>query len=352
MSKEETKYADIKQRDEYIKSVEKFVAGFGAKVENSRRNRTIDKEALRKQFIDMLGYPLNCYEGYKKEAVKIKTEPLEDKDGGNMIMTRYQLEIMPDFWFSGVLYEPEDTGESAGKNALVIAQHGGGGTPELIGSLEHDSANYNHMVKRVIRKGITVFAPQLLIWDPAYFGNAGYNRTNTDQQLRQLGGSIAALEIFCIMRSIDYFTGLDHIDENRVGMMGLSYGGMYTLYTAAADTRIKAALSSCWCGDRLEKIWAEQNTIWTDWMFFDQYNICACEEIGSLILPRKLYVEIGKGDPLMTPENAEPYLRRLAEYAEKENCADSLKTKVFDGVHEVDRSDDGINFFVGNLLNI
>jgi dienelactone hydrolase len=206
-----------------------------------------------------------------------------------------------------------------------------------------DSANYNHMVKRVIRKGITVFAPQLLLWSADIYGNAGYDRAKTDQRLKQFGGSITALEVFCIMRSTDYFAGLDNIDENRIGMIGLSYGGMYTLYTAAADVRIKAALSSCWFGERLDNLW-------TDWKYFNQLNIFSDEEVGSLVFPRKLYVEIGKYDETFSPEKAEPYLRRLEEYAQKENCSDSLKTKIFEGAHELDKANDGIKFFIENLI--
>ena len=349
MSEISEKYKNIKQRDEYIKSIEKFIDDSKIKADNNRKVKTADKENLRKQYIDTLGYPLNCYEKFKQEEM-VKTEPLEtdenNEDSENMTITRYQLEVMPGFWFSGILYEPkersEDKEDKNERNALVIAQHGGAGTSEIVGSLVLDSANYNHMVKRVIRKGITVFAPQLLLWAPEIYGNEGYNRVNIDQKLKQLGGSITALEIFCIMRSIDYFAGLDCIDDSRIGMVGLSYGGMYTLYTAAADVRIKVALSSCWFGERLDHVR-------TDWFYFNQYNAFVDEEVGSLILPRKLYVEIGKSDGAFPPEKAEPYLTGLTEYAKIEGCADSLKIKVFDGGHELDKADDGIKFFIENL---
>jgi dienelactone hydrolase len=329
-------YKNIRQRDEYCKSIERLIDKLNARAENFRRT-SIEKETLRKQFVDTLGYPLNCYGQFRQTAVKAKTEPLMEDEA--MIATRYQLEVMEDFWFSGILYEPKE--KSSGKNALVIAQHGGDGSSEVVGSLVHDSANYNHMVKRVMRKGISVFAPQLLLWKTEIYGNEGYDRVAADQALKQYGGSITALEIFCIMRSIDYLCGI--YDENRIGMIGLSYGGMYTLYTAAADTRIKSALSSCWYGEGLKHLV-------TDWKYFNQLNIFSTGEVGSLVLPRKLYVELGTDDELFPPENAGPYSDKLKEYAKKENCPDSLKISIFNGGHELDKSDEGIKFFIDGLM--
>jgi dienelactone hydrolase len=338
----ENEFENLRQRDEYFGSMQKLLGDLKNRAENSRKSEFAkpgNKEKLRRQYIDMLGYPLNTYA--KEANINVKTEPLIAAGGEDMAMTRYQLEVMPGFWFYGILYEHKKRDKSK-KNALVIAQHGGGGTPELVGSLVFDSANYNHMVKRVISESVTVFAPQLLLWDAGNFGSEGYDRIETDKKLKQFGGSITGLEVYCIMRCIDYFAGLDNIDENRIGMVGLSYGGMYTVYAAAADTRIKVALSSCWFNDRLKHNWF-------DWVYFNQANLFFDAEVSSLILPRKLYIEIGKDDELFDPADAKADIIRLREYAENENCADSLVIKIFDGLHELDKSDDGINFFIGNL---
>lgn len=348
-------FENLKQRNEYVKSIENLLENlkFGSK-NNRLIKKNADRETLRKKYTDMLGYPLTCRKCgnnpvcYPKTEIAVKTEYLGEDE--NMIMTRCQLEIMPDFWFYGILYEPKDNSDNSDninkdskeKNALVIAQHGGGGSPEIVGSLVLDSANYNHMVKRIIRKGIKIFAPQLLLWDQEFYKGEKYDRLETDKKLKQYGGSITALEVYCIMRSIDYFAGLEDIDEKRIGMVGLSYGGMYALYAAAADTRIKVALSSCWYSDRLK-----YNR--DDWIYFNQANSFFDAEVGYLVLPRKLYVEIGTKDELFNPDDAKEDIKRLEKYAEDENCTDSLKIKIFDGLHELDKSDDGINFLLDNL---
>jgi hypothetical protein len=49
-------------------------------------------------------------------------------------------------------------------------------------------------------------------------------------------------------------------------------------------------------------------------------------------------------------DSAKPYLDKLTEYAARENCPNSLKINIFDGTHELDKSEGGINFFLNGLL--
>ncbi|MDR2202288.1 MAG: hypothetical protein LBP26_05965 [Clostridiales bacterium] len=332
-------YYNLPQRAEYVESVGRLIAerySLAAKKSAEYRSKR-GKEELRKEFCDMLGYPLNDPESFKS-GINAKTEPLGELNG--MVMTRYQLEVLPNFWFYGMLYEH---GESAGKNALIIAQHGGGGAPEYLDGVFTPTGNYNRMIPRVFRNGVTVFAPQLLLWGADFFGDAKkYDRHDADVKLKHLGGSIAALEVFCVMRSIEYFSARADIDESRVGMVGLSYGGQHTVYTAAADTRIKAALSSCWFNDRAEYPWP-------DWTHFNGANKFMDAEIASLILPRRLYIETAVRDELFPSADAEAEIARLKEYAAAENCADNLRYKAFDGLHELDPAPDGINFLLSAL---
>ncbi len=68
--------------------------------------------------------------------------------------------------------------------------------------------------------------------------------------MKQLGGSIAAFELACLARGSYYLVTRSEVDPERVGMLGLSYGGFFALYAAAADPRIGVTLSSCFFNDR------------------------------------------------------------------------------------------------------
>ena len=53
--------------------------------------------------------------------------------------------------------------------------------------------------------------------------------------------SIHGKDTWDTMRAIDYLQSLDVVDPDRIGMVGHSYGGHSTIFTAAVEPRIKAA---------------------------------------------------------------------------------------------------------------
>ncbi|MFR1983373.1 MAG: alpha/beta hydrolase family protein [Christensenellaceae bacterium] len=71
-----------------------------------------------------------------------------------------------------------------------------------------------------------------------------------NRRLIQQGGSITAFEVQCLKRMLDWWENDPATDTQRLGVIGLSYGGMYALHFGALDTRIYATYSSCWFSDR------------------------------------------------------------------------------------------------------
>ena len=56
-------------------------------------------------------------------------------------------------------------------------------------------------------------------------------------------------------RVLDALAGLDIVDEERLGVVGLSLGGYYAPRLAAADERVKACVCWCACFDVLEDVY-------------------------------------------------------------------------------------------------
>ena len=202
----------------------------------------------------MLGWPLTMTEDMDTPAATL--EPVAKEDLGTI--SRIWIETLPGVRTYGLYFRPKGKGPFP----LVVSQHGGGGTPELCSGLYGSSANYNDMTRRVWKRGLAVFAPQLLLWNAETY-KPEHDRLSMDRKLKQIGGSLAALELYRIRRSLDYFMTRREIDPNRIGMIGLSYGGFYTLFAAALDTRIRAAVSSCFFNNR--KMYD-----FPDWVWFDQ----------------------------------------------------------------------------------
>lgn len=123
-------------------------------------------EAFRRQIRQSLGWPLT----EKREDVPtVKREYVASDETTDIY--RMQMEIQPGLWMYGILF----LRRSEEALPLVISQHGGFGTPELCSSF-FDSANYHDMTRRILRRGVHVFCPQLFMWHAELFGNRPYDR--------------------------------------------------------------------------------------------------------------------------------------------------------------------------------
>ena len=181
-----------------------------------------------------------------------------------------------------------------------------------------------------------------MVWNSNshWYGNQ-YDRAQTDAKFRQLGGSITAFELYCIRGCLDYFIS-QGANENKLGVAGLSYGGMYALHLAAIDTRIKACYSSSWLCD-------SYTLPMPDWSYKNALNTFSVAETGALVCPRALVVGMGKNDDLFDYKNTQKEFESIKEYYTCWGCPDRLKLVVYDGGHEVNKNDEEMNFFFNSL---
>ena len=205
-----------------------------------------------------------------------------------------------------------------------------------------DYENYNDMTRRILRKGVHVFCPQLFIWKEPRFGSSPYDHLAMDHAFKYHGGSLVAVEIDGLQKWIDYLQTLPEILPEKIGMIGLSYGGFYTLHVTALDMRIKAALCSCFFNsDR------SPYTDFCDMRWFNSANVFKDAEVAGLICPRKLWLQFGDNDALFRYEWAEKELNQVREFYQDNR--ENLRFEVFSGVHEFGKEDAGIDFVVGAL---
>ena len=289
-------------------------------------------EDYRRQFVAMLGWPLTL--GDDEPAPRARLKFVAEDDLGKIY--RLRVEALPGLEAYGLLFLP-----SKGKPpyALAISQHGGGGTPEYCSSF-FDCWNYNHMSQRLRKRGLAVFAPQQLNW-AANFGPA-VDDGQIDLALKQIGGSVAALGVRMLQRSLDYLAARKDIDAERIGMIGLSWGAFYTLVAAAADTRIRVALPSGFFNNRKIYLYHESSWSGAAETFLDA-------EIAALVCPRALYIEVGKLDTLFAARHAAPEAAKVAKLYEQLGIANRFVYHEHKGGHELGLANDGINFLCKHL---
>ncbi len=331
-------------RKAYVDGLNTFIQKL-AEESTKKRDTFFPPEALpekleeyRQKYLDAFGIsriPVGNPETTKKEFVA------EDDICKIYRVTISVAGVIP---FYGILMIPHCVKKPA---PLVIAQHGGGGTPELCADF-HGKNNYSHMVQRLLARGAVVFAPQLLLWRtegaidtcPAY--EVPYQRPELDNELRRFGITLPGLQIASISRAIDWLITLPEADNTKIGMIGLSYGGFYTLYTMAADTRISAGYACSAFNDR-------DKYPWLDMVSPDSGNTFRDAEVAALCAPRKLYVSIGKEDDVFDYRYALPEGKRAQAYFTAMGASDNFVFDVWEGGHTVKSTDEGYDFLFEGL---
>jgi len=272
----------------------------------------------RDAFRSMLGWPLD-------EAIGVpETEcVLISEDGGGRIY-RVSQTLLGVARTYGLLFLPAGTG----RHPLVIAQHGGKGSPELAAGLGAiGSANYNRLIQGLRERGVAVFAQQLLVWDDGQ--EPQFNQYALDREFRHLGGSRVAFDLCQLQGSFNWLLEHPEIDRERIGMAGLSYGGFYTLAFTALEPRIRVAVASCFMNDRFRYDW--EDLVWTGsaLRFLDS-------EIARLVCPRPLFLEAGETDEVFGVEGFFAPSEEVASCYAALGLGDRLERRTHPGGHEYD----------------
>lgn len=335
----ETIEKDTKYRQDYVEGIQFFLQKKKSEADRQRKSfinpqtYTEASEMYRNRLIDMLGFPLR-----EEKEIPVLQEKIFVATDKNVNIYRYQFTLLGDLKLYGLYFEQRKRPKD---KPFIIGLHGGHGTPELVSSIHGNSANYNHLIRRMTDRGANVFIPQLLLWDKQSYGGE-YNREHIDGKLRQLGGSITALEIYCLQRELDYFIEIEKVNKDRIAVAGLSYGGMYAVHLAAVDLRIKACYSCSWVNDSFVHSWA-------DWSYLNAQYTFTAAEIVAMIAPRVLVVAMGNADELFDYKLTEKcceYVRGYYEYLQK---SELFKSIIFEGVHELDKGEEELDFLFKHL---
>lgn len=327
-------------RREYASSAERLVQTAESEAESKRFEfiSSHTREELKFELRDMLGFPLNSKPCSDLNFIRehISRDDLCD-------IYRVSLSPLPDFRTFGMLFIPHVYG---GKGRLVIALHGVLGTPELMYGM-HGRNGYGNIIRRMLEHGLCVYAPQLMIWNcgqspakPCY--ETKYAREELDRRLKNVGGSMTALEVFSTLSAISPLCELPEIDGEKIGLFGMSFGAYLGLFITALDERISAAyLSSCF-NDR-------EKYTFPDWQYKNYLNTFCDAEVAYLCAPRRLFVEVGERDDFFSVSGARREASRALEYYKTAGAEENFIFKTWNGAHIVSPENDGIDFLLSEI---
>ena len=257
------------------------------------------------------------------------TEPPEFRriaTDSQVVYYRFRIAVLPGVHVVGLYLVPAGL---HGRAPLVVAMHGGGGSPEV--ATFRGGANYHDMVRGAVERGYVVWAPQHLY---VVTGLPADIRQRIDTRARLAGTTITAIEIAKISRGLDVVLKRPEVDPRRVAMVGLSYGGFYTLMATALEPRIRVAVSSCYFSDRAALLDSTEPFGWSNWRFWRGLQTLTDPDIVALICPRPLQVQVGMQDDLFPVAAADRTAPAAAEHYRRLGLSDRFEYVACDGGHE------------------
>lgn len=229
-----------------------------------------------------------------------------------------------------VLAVPAD---AAGPVPLVIAQHGIGSFPERAFGLEDDGGAYHAYARELVAAGFAVLAP---------FNLRSMEFRNRIERLCRLADTtLPGIELARLQRLLDVVLADPRIDADRVGMWGVSLGGMATMFWMPLEPRIKAGVVCAWFNHRATKMAVpddrytsfietrEEHAFFRGWLteFADYDAIC-------LICPRPVLVQHGKADRIAWWPDLIAEFEAASDHYRRLGLEDRIEIDLHDGGHE------------------
>lgn len=223
---------------------------------------------------------------------------------------------------------------------LVIAQHGIGSTPES--PFGPPDAAYHGYGYALLKAGFAVLAPFNLRSIPS--------RNRIERLTRLADTTLPGVEFSRLQHLLDVVLADPRVARERVGMWGVSLGGMATMFFMPLEPRIKAGVVSAWFNHRLTKMavsdkryscfldTTEEHAFFNGWLteFADHDAI-------TLICPRPVMIHHGKKDGIAHwPDLVKEYDLAHAHY-DKLGIGDRMELDLHEGGHEA-RIESGVRF--------
>jgi dienelactone hydrolase len=188
---------------------------------------TVSAARLRRHLVDDV-----VFHGWPKEWVDSPPRFEERgviETGHGYRIRKLRFEIVPGFYSSALLYEPE---------------HLDGTAPAILNMSGHDGPlGYSYEFKQ--KRCISYAKHGILALNLEWFGFGELSKEGNDHSfaahLDLAGANGVGLFYLEMRRGLDYLYLQPHVDRERIGVTGLSGGGWQTIVLSSLDERVKAS---------------------------------------------------------------------------------------------------------------
>jgi dienelactone hydrolase len=146
-----------------------------------------------------------------------------------------------------------------------------------------------------------------------------------------VGQTLIGWRVWDVIRTLDYVAARSDLDAARVGCMGISGGGTTTLFAAALDSRLRAAMVSGYLNTFKDSIGTLNHCM--DNFVPGILNWAEMHDVAGLVAPRPLFAESGEQDNIFPVEASRECFRQVRSIYEVFGAADRVEQDVFPGDH-------------------
>jgi dienelactone hydrolase len=240
-----------------------------------------------------------------------------------------------------------DTYDGSTRYPTLVCQHGhGNGKDDVVGiahgthvqwlSVQQTRYDYAAALARQGYVAIAMDARGFGERELGYTFGGGENGCNMVQVKAQLLGlNLLTLNVFDLSRCIDYLVTRPEVDPQRIGCVGLSYGGTLTLFSAALDERIKVAVVSGYLSSLYEQTFVRGDTCGSQ-IVPHLARWGELSDVACLVAPRALLIESGTEDDMFGIDAARAAFRELRRLYEVLSVPQKAAHHVFEGGHRWD----------------
>lgn len=266
-----------------------------------------------------------------------------------LVKQRWLIDVQPHLSAALLLFRPEKLGRGEKRPAILCCHgHGEYGKDSIMGITSNpdraaavQQANYDYG-RQMARAGFVTYAIDWLGFGerdsrrkPHHYG-AFADRDPCNIHFlcaTMLGSTVLASNCHDASRATDFVCSLPFVDPERLGVMGLSYGGTMTMWMTLTDTRFAAADIICYASPFHDMAFATYNCCGSQ-ITPGLYALCDMADLQGLIAPRPLLLEAGIHDScfLIDPVLGKHWPQLLRIYAAAA-AADRLDLDLFPGEH-------------------
>ena len=283
---------------------------------------------LRAKLVDLVG-------GFPGQRSPLRAQTVEVREFPTYRREKFVFESRPGVGVLGYLIVPAQARQPL-RTVVCIPGHGRG-VDDIVGIEEQPSYEHNFALQ-VVKHGLAAVAIEPMAFGcrrdaiTRAKGPAAYACQPVAGSALLLGETMIGWRVYDVMRTIDWIETRPELDASRVGCMGISGGGTCTLFAAAMEPRIRAAMVSGYLNTFRASIMSMSHCI-------DNYvpgilRWAEMYDVAGLIAPRPLFSEAGDRDPIFPVEASRESFARVRKVYEVFGASEAAQQEIFAGVHE------------------